>query len=76
MVWLLVFAGLMFLLGLVWDELSPNSDWMVFIHMGAHDNTMVISKAPKVQLVLEPERIFGVWYSEKSSGANQGRKWI
>ena len=64
--WSLVIVAAILCLGLVWYELSPNADWMIAIHMGAHDNTVVISKGPKIKLVLELERIFGVRYFEKS----------
>eukprot|EP00906_Rhabdomonas_costata_P016266 RCo023350 len=47
-------------------ESKPEENWVVSVHMGAHDNTLVISKGSEIQLVLELERIFGVRYFEKS----------
>eukprot|EP00668_Euglena_longa_P031923 GGOE01041195.1.p1 GENE.GGOE01041195.1~~GGOE01041195.1.p1 ORF type:complete len:586 (-),score=223.84 GGOE01041195.1:315-2024(-) len=44
----------------------PKQDFILAIHLGAHDNTLVISRGPVIELVLELERIFGVRYFEKS----------
>jgi carbamoyltransferase len=55
----------------VWSSFGMSNDLVVAIHMGAHDNTMVISRGPKIQLVLELERIFGVRYFEKSHDQEQ-----